>query len=72
MNGLGECLVTKSAATRCCLWEDRLEDMCSIARTHSDIVKFGPQDDEYRKVRARFIGLTQQALVVSTPLQVRR
>ncbi|UZP36965.1 hypothetical protein NXS19_004781 [Fusarium pseudograminearum] len=27
----------------------RPEDMCAIARTHSDMVKSGPHDDEYRK-----------------------
>lgn len=33
----------------------RPEDMCAIARTHSDMVKSGPHDDEYRKVRERLI-----------------
>ncbi|KAH7235326.1 hypothetical protein BKA59DRAFT_532564 [Fusarium tricinctum] len=69
MNGPSECLITKSSATRCRSWEDGPEDMYAIARTHSDMVRFGPHDDEYSKVRERLIGLAQQALVVSTPSQ---
>lgn len=72
MNGPNECLVTKSSATHCHSWEDSPEHMCAIARTHSDMVKFGPHDDEYRKVRERLIRLVQQVLVVSNATQVRK
>ncbi|KPA37002.1 hypothetical protein FLAG1_10201 [Fusarium langsethiae] len=70
MNGPSECLVTKPSATHCRSWEDSPEHMSAIARTHSDMVKVGPHDDEYSKVRERLIGLVLQALVVSTPSQV--
>ncbi|KAL9564494.1 hypothetical protein ACKAV7_010946 [Fusarium commune] len=66
MNGPSECLVTKSSATHCRSWEDSPEHMCAIARTHSDMVKFGPHEDEYSKVKERLIGLARQALLAKS------
>ncbi|KAH7134414.1 P-loop containing nucleoside triphosphate hydrolase protein [Dactylonectria macrodidyma] len=55
-------LVTKSSATHCRSWEDGPEHICAIARTHSNMVKFGPNDDEYSRARIRLTGLTRRAL----------
>ncbi|PCD20340.1 hypothetical protein AU210_016207 [Fusarium oxysporum f. sp. radicis-cucumerinum] len=63
MQGPRACLVTKSSATHCRAWERGPEHTCAIARTHSDMVKFGPQDHEYQKARERLIGLARRALV---------
>ncbi|KAF5669915.1 kinesin light chain [Fusarium denticulatum] len=64
MQGPSTCLVTKSSATYGRSWEDGPEHTCAIARSHSDMVKFGPYDNEYVKVRERLIGLARQALLV--------
>ncbi|KAH6973012.1 hypothetical protein BKA56DRAFT_646039 [Ilyonectria sp. MPI-CAGE-AT-0026] len=62
MNGPSKVLVTKSSATVCRPWENRPEYICAIARTHSLMVKFGPQDHEYEKACERLKGLTRRAL----------
>ncbi|KAL6406794.1 Protein SERAC1 [Ilyonectria robusta] len=62
MNGPPKVLVTKSSATVCRPWENRPEYICAIARTHSLMVKFGPQDHEYEKACERLKGLTRRAL----------
>ncbi|KAL6796140.1 hypothetical protein GGI42DRAFT_95189 [Trichoderma sp. SZMC 28013] len=41
-------LVSKSSATHC--RENGPQFICAIDRTHSEMVKFGPEDDEYEKV----------------------
>lgn len=43
-------LVTRSSATHCRPWEDGSEHICAIARTHSDMVKFGPHDPRSRNL----------------------
>lgn len=43
-------LVTKVSAPHCRPWEDEGEHVCAISRDHSNMVKFGPNDDEYAKV----------------------
>ncbi|EWZ78435.1 hypothetical protein FOWG_17299 [Fusarium oxysporum f. sp. lycopersici MN25] len=62
MLGPKTCLVTKSSATHCRSWEDGPEHICAIARTHSDMVKFGPHDHEYDIVCTRLKGLARRAL----------
>ncbi|KAK7397940.1 hypothetical protein QQX98_012694 [Neonectria punicea] len=47
MTGPTVVLVTKPSATNCRSWEDDPEHICAVARTHSNMVKFGPQDHEY-------------------------
>ncbi|KIL84887.1 hypothetical protein FAVG1_11757 [Fusarium avenaceum] len=47
MTGPTAVLVTKSSATYCRWWESSPEHICAVARTHSDMVKFGPEDPEY-------------------------
>ncbi|KAH7123390.1 hypothetical protein B0J13DRAFT_153463 [Dactylonectria estremocensis] len=64
MTGLTAVLVTKSSATHCRSWEDGPEHICAVARTHSDMVKFGPQDHEYDNARERLKGLARRALTV--------
>ncbi|KAK3371035.1 hypothetical protein B0T24DRAFT_304761 [Lasiosphaeria ovina] len=61
MTGPAATLVTTSSATHCRPWENGPEHVCAIARTHSDMVKFGPQDHEYDKVRERLRGLARRA-----------
>ena len=41
--------------------EDGSEHLCPIARTHSEIVKFGTHDTEYEKVLQRLKGLARRA-----------
>ncbi|KAK3363512.1 hypothetical protein B0T25DRAFT_436789, partial [Lasiosphaeria hispida] len=61
MTGPATTLVTTSSATHCRPWENGREHVCAIARTHSDMVKFGPEDHEYDKVRERLRGLAGRA-----------
>jgi len=63
MTGPTAVLVTKASATHCLLWEDGVEHICAIARTHSNMVKFGPQDHEYDKARQTLRGLARRALI---------
>lgn len=62
MTGPTAVLVTKSSATHCRSWEDGPEHICAVARAHSDMIKFMPQDHEYDKARERLRGLAQRAL----------
>ncbi|EHK27081.1 uncharacterized protein TRIVIDRAFT_34530 [Trichoderma virens Gv29-8] len=62
-------LVTKSSATHSRPWEDGSEHICAIARTHSDIVKFGPHDPDYRNVIQRIRGLSRRAIKARDRLQ---
>jgi hypothetical protein len=62
MTGPKEFLVTKPSATHCRPWEQSLEHICAVARTHSNMVKFAPQDHEYKKVRARLERLARRAI----------
>ncbi|KAH6889970.1 hypothetical protein B0T10DRAFT_572167 [Thelonectria olida] len=62
MTGSPAILVTKSSATHCRQWEQGPEHICAVARTHSNMVKFAPQDNEYDKVCARLEGLAQRAI----------
>ncbi|UKZ83246.1 hypothetical protein TrVFT333_011053 [Trichoderma virens FT-333] len=62
-------LVTKSSATHGRPWEDGSEHICAIARTHSDIVKFGPHDPDYRNVIQRIRGLSRRAINARDRLQ---
>ncbi|KAK7219299.1 hypothetical protein V2G26_007302 [Clonostachys chloroleuca] len=71
MKGSPALLVTKSSATHCRPWENGAEHICAIARTHSNMVKFGPQDHEYAKVRERLRGLARRALTVRDRIQAR-
>ncbi|KAF4342119.1 kinesin light chain 1 [Fusarium beomiforme] len=64
MSGPRICLVTKSSATHCRAWESGPEHMCATARTHSEMVKFGPHDHEYQKARDRILSLTRRAMSV--------
>ncbi|KAK0720958.1 hypothetical protein B0H67DRAFT_209529 [Lasiosphaeris hirsuta] len=69
MTGPAAVLVTKSSATHCRPWEDGAEHICAVARTHSDMVKFGPHDDEYDKACGRMKGLARRALTVRLRLR---
>lgn len=62
MTGPAAVLVTKASATHCRPWEDGVEHICAVARTHSDMVKFGPHDHEYDKTRETLRGLVRRAL----------
>jgi hypothetical protein len=61
MNGPNTVLVTKASATHGRYWEEGPEHMCAIARTHSEMVKFEPQDHEYDKVLSRLLGVARRA-----------
>ena len=69
MTGPPATLVTKSSATHCRPWENGPEHVCAVARTHSDMVKFRPQDHEYDKVRERLRGLALRASAAQRRIQ---
>lgn len=69
MNGPDAVLVTKSSATHCRHWENGAENICAVARAHSNMVKFGPHDYEYDKARERMRGLARRALTVRRRLR---
>ncbi|KAK0720516.1 hypothetical protein B0H67DRAFT_552679 [Lasiosphaeris hirsuta] len=69
MTGPPATLVTKSSATHCRPWENGPEYVCAVARTHSDMVKFRPQDHEYDKVRERLRGLARRASAARRRIQ---
>ncbi|KAK1762028.1 hypothetical protein QBC33DRAFT_582006 [Phialemonium atrogriseum] len=69
MTGPIAALVTKSSATHCRPWESGPQHICAINRTHSEMVKFGPQDEEYDKAVQRIEGLIRRARSRATPLQ---
>ncbi|KAK0623161.1 nacht and ankyrin domain-containing protein [Immersiella caudata] len=62
MTGPPAVLVSKISATHCRPGEYGAEHMCAVTRTHSDMVKFSPQDHEYDKVRGRLRGLAGRAV----------
>ncbi|KAH6971767.1 hypothetical protein BKA56DRAFT_494822 [Ilyonectria sp. MPI-CAGE-AT-0026] len=62
MRGPQAILVTKSSATHCRSWEDGAEHICAIARNHSNMVKFEPQDPEYYKAFGKIKGLAHRGL----------
>ncbi|KAL6856623.1 hypothetical protein J3F83DRAFT_752225 [Trichoderma novae-zelandiae] len=62
MNGLPTVLVTKASAVNCRPWESDDVHVCPIARSHSEIVKFGPADSLYNDVQDRLFGLAQRAV----------
>jgi hypothetical protein len=64
MSGPKRVLVTKSSATHCRSWEDGPEHICAIGLTHSNMVKFSPEDVEYEKALQRLKGLARRALAV--------
>ncbi|KAK0619440.1 ankyrin repeat-containing domain protein [Immersiella caudata] len=63
MTGPRKVLVTKTSATHYCHLEHKPEHICPIARSHSDMVKFGPHDHEYDKVSGRTLGIARRALI---------
>ncbi|KAK4444370.1 P-loop containing nucleoside triphosphate hydrolase protein, partial [Podospora aff. communis PSN243] len=69
MKGPTAVLVTKSSATYYRPWEDGAKHICAVARKHSDMVKFGPQDHEYDKARERIRGLARRALIIRRRIQ---
>jgi hypothetical protein len=60
MKGPPAVLVTKPSATYCRARESGPENICAINRTHSEMVKFGPEDPEYDKVLPRLQGLARR------------
>lgn len=62
MKGEAAVLVSKTSATHCRPWEDGPQHICAIDRTHSEMVKFGPEDVEYDKVLGRIESLVRGAL----------
>ncbi|RYP15437.1 hypothetical protein DL765_005711 [Monosporascus sp. GIB2] len=62
MNGPPAVLVSKTSATHCRSWEDGPEHICAVARTHSEMVKFGRNDHDYENVRERLRGLAHRAV----------
>ncbi|KAG7001762.1 Protein SERAC1 [Fusarium oxysporum f. sp. conglutinans] len=62
MTGPTAVLVTKSSATYCRWWESGPEHVCPVHRTHSDMVKFGPEDPEYDNVCVNLRRLARRAV----------
>lgn len=71
MKGEAAVLVTKQSATNGRYWENGTENICAIDRTHSEMVRFRLQDDEYDKVRGRVRRLAQRALTVRNRIQAK-
>ncbi|KZL81639.1 hypothetical protein CI238_05136 [Colletotrichum incanum] len=69
MTGPNALLVTKSSATHCRPWEDGPEHICAINRSHSNIVKFEKEDDEYEKTLQRLTCLSKRAVGVRSLVQ---
>ena len=69
MTGPDAVLVTKFSATHCRPWEDGAEHICAIARTHSNMVKFGRHDYEYENACERIRGLARRAVTVRRRIQ---
>ncbi len=65
MAGPPAVLVSKTSATNCRPWEDGPEHICAINRTHSEMVKFRPQDHDYDKALLQIQGLVQRAMAQS-------
>ncbi|KAL7916598.1 hypothetical protein GGI35DRAFT_46526 [Trichoderma velutinum] len=62
IEGPAAVLVSKSSATHCREWENGPQFICAINRSHSEMVKFGPEDDEYEKVVELVQSLVREAL----------
>lgn len=62
MTGPGALLVNRTSATNCRRWEDRIGNIRAINRTHSDMVKFGPEDDNYEDVCRKLRDITWKAV----------
>lgn len=69
MSGPLTVLVTKSSATHGRPWEDGPEYICAVDRTHSEMVKFKSEDEEYEKALLRVQGLVRRALTARSPNQ---
>ncbi|KAK5987003.1 Nephrocystin-3-like protein [Cladobotryum mycophilum] len=69
MTGPPAVLVAKASATHCRPWEDGPEHICAINRTHSEMVKFRPDDSDYRNVLEKMKALSKQAFTVRDRLQ---
>lgn len=54
--------MSKSSATQCQEWDNESQFICAIDRTHSEMVKFGLEDDEYEKVVELIQSLIRDAL----------
>lgn len=63
MTGPDAFLVPKSSATHCRPWEHGAENICALARTHSELVKFSPNDSDYDVVKETIHGLCKRAFV---------
>ncbi|EHK41651.1 hypothetical protein TRIATDRAFT_302109, partial [Trichoderma atroviride IMI 206040] len=63
MTGPDAILVTKSSAIHCRPWEDGAENICALNRTHSEMVKFKPNDSDYNIVKEKIKGLSRRALI---------
>ncbi|EHK49999.1 hypothetical protein TRIATDRAFT_261370 [Trichoderma atroviride IMI 206040] len=72
MTGPTTVLVTKPSATHCRPWENGPEHICAINRTHSEMVKFSPDDANYKNVRDRLSGLCRRAFASRDRLQASR
>lgn len=61
MTGAAAVLVSKSSATHSRPWETGQQYICAINRTHSGMVKFSLEDNEYEKVLGRLQSLAREA-----------
>ena len=61
MSGQAKILVTVASATHCRPWEDTNDHVCPIPRDHSNIVKFGANDNDYDTVLSILQGMVQRA-----------
>ncbi|KAK2608999.1 hypothetical protein QQS21_002479 [Conoideocrella luteorostrata] len=66
MDGPRTILVTKASATHCRVSEYDSQYQCAIARSHSDMVKYGCHDHEYAKVKAKLQFVAQRAIATES------
>lgn len=62
MNGPDKVLVTQYSATHCRSQENGEEHICGLGRGHSDLVKFGREDDDCRLTLRKLQGFAQRAI----------
>lgn len=65
MAGPKKVLVSQFSATRPRLWESEHYEE-SLNRTHSDLVKFSPNDVDYERVRHKLLEITSEASATLT------
>ncbi|KAK2591555.1 hypothetical protein QQS21_010748 [Conoideocrella luteorostrata] len=70
MDGPRTVLVTKASATHCRASEYDSQHQSAIARSHSEMVKYGRHDHEYDKVKVKLQLVAQRAIATDSALNL--